>query len=367
MAATGRWEPCIYHRAADATEFVADYFTDESRKVLLIAGGGFDPRATFAAELLAGSAGSRLRGIFIREERPSPSLQLVSRADKNIERLMKLVPQADVQSIQVLAEDYAVIGGRQLSRILQQINFKNFTDVVVDLSALSIGISFPTVRILYQWVETGELEANIHLLVADQPMVDSGIRPIPTDRTGPVFGFGGRLKLDSEVTAKKLWMPQLIVGKKSILEKIRQAVGPDDICPVLPFPCHDPRLPDALIEHYADEFGSTWEIDARNVVYAEERNPLDLYATIRRIDDFRERVFAEVGGSLTVLSPLGSKASAIGAQCHTTHLGYRFPGCVGDVVGDFNVTSACAAASRTSTAWSRASDFSAGTARCSFK
>ena len=54
-------------------------------------------------------------------------------------------------------------------------------------------------------------------------------------------------------------------------------------------------------------------LDARNIVYAAENNPLDLYRTILRIDDARKRVFAETGGSLIVLSPIGSKVLAVGA------------------------------------------------------
>ena len=41
--------------------------------------------------------------------------------------------------------------------------------------------------------------------------------------------------------------------------------------------------------------------------------PLDLYRTILRIDDARRRVFASVGGSQIILSPLGSKALSLGA------------------------------------------------------
>ena len=54
-------------------------------------------------------------------------------------------------------------------------------------------------------------------------------------------------------------------------------------------------------------------MDARDLVYADERAPIDLYRTILRMDDDRRRIFADLGGSLIVLSPLGSKVLAIGA------------------------------------------------------
>ena len=42
-------------------------------------------------------------------------------------------------------------------------------------------------------------------------------------------------------------------------------------------------------------------------------DPLDLYRTILGLDDLRQSVFAETGGSMLILSPLGSKVMALGA------------------------------------------------------
>ncbi len=54
-------------------------------------------------------------------------------------------------------------------------------------------------------------------------------------------------------------------------------------------------------------------MDLRNIVYAQERNPLDLYRSILRITDARELVFRDIGGSMTVLSPTGTKILAVGS------------------------------------------------------
>ena len=62
-----------------------------------------------------------------------------------------------------------------------------------------------------------------------------------------------------------------------------------------------------------NERETPWSIDSRNIVYADEKDPLDLYRTILRLDDLRKPVFAETGGSMLVLSPLGSKLMALGA------------------------------------------------------
>ena len=75
----------------------------------------------------------------------------------------------------------------------------------------------------------------------------------------------------------------------------------------------DPRLGDELAKEYLTEIENTWSVDPRNIVYADEADPLDLYRTILKLDDVRRLVFAETGGSMLVLSPVGSKVMALGA------------------------------------------------------
>jgi len=113
-------------------------------------------------------------------------------------------------------------------------------------------------------------------------------------------------------------MPQLRFGQGGILERIYDELKPDDVVPVLPFPAHDPRLGDRLIEHYAADFEGRWEVDARSLVYANEGSPLDFYRTVLKIDNSRAPVFGSTGGSLLVLSPVGSKVLALGAMMAAT-------------------------------------------------
>ena len=90
-------------------------------------------------------------------------------------------------------------------------------------------------------------------------------------------------------------------------------VNPHDTCPILPFPASNPRLGDELANDFLLEFENAWSVDTRNIVYAAEDDPLDLYRTILRLDDLRRPVFEEFGGSQLVLSPVGSKIMGLGA------------------------------------------------------
>ena len=86
-----------------------------------------------------------------------------------------------------------------------------------------------------------------------------------------------------------------------------------ETCPILPFPAKNLRRGDELLEHFITEVSDAWDVDPRNYIYAAEREPVDLYRTLLRLDDARRRVYENHGGSMLVLSPIGSRVLAIGA------------------------------------------------------
>jgi hypothetical protein len=305
-----RWDRCIYHQGQHTEEFLRQYLAEPHRRMLLIAGAGFDPRSTAVARHVSQGAADRARGYFLREERPRPEAALVGRADENEKVLLELLPQSTVARLDIFAADNAVVGGRTAVVLVNALPLDGLTDVFVDFSALSIGVAFPIVSYLLGAAARRGL--NLHIVVADSPGTDVEICATATDVADAIHGFKGGWGLEANSRAALLWVPQLAWGKRAVLERIRQRVRPHAYCPILPFPAADPRLPDRLIEHYADEF-KEWKVDERDVVYASERGPLDLYRTVLRMDDSRRRVFAEVGGSQTILSPVGSKALAVGA------------------------------------------------------
>lgn len=317
----GQWQldRCVNHRDIGydhhAKRFITTYFSDKNVRILLIAGAGFDPRTTRVCKLIADSSKDKLlQGLLITENRPHSNNELLARAEPNIDEMRKILSNNTTFSINIFAVDGAVIGGREVTKSMCDLPLNDFTDIVIDISAMSIGIAYPMIRYLFEILKSNKANKNLHVMVTDNPAVDSKIIPIASDKVGTVFGFHGGLGLDPNIEAVKLWLPQLILGRKSILDKIHMYIPePKDICPILPLSESDPKLSDKLIDYYKDEFESTWEVDGRSIIYVDERNPLDLYRTILQIDDARRRVFASLTGSTIVLSPVGSKASAIGA------------------------------------------------------
>lgn len=307
-----RWDPCVAHRGADAEAFIAGYFNDKARQVLLVAGAGFDPRSTRVPRLVA-AAGAPLRALLLQETRANPATALSDRAEANLSQLRTALSDHQLMPVDIFGADGAVVGGRNVVSLLAGAQFEGVTDVIVDVSALSVGTSFPIIRYLFERAARAAGRLNVHVFVTHDPKLDAKIRAVPCDAPSYVHGFKGRSTLDSFANAARLWLPQLASGRRGALGHLFEFVSPHDTCPILPFPASNPRLGDELAEEYLQEFESSWAVDTRNIVYADESDPLDLYRTILRLDDLRMPVFKEVGGSMLVLSPLGSKVMALGA------------------------------------------------------
>ena len=307
------WDRCVDHYGQEVGDFFRLHFSEGHRKCLFIAGAGFDPRATLVAGHLSETVGDRLSCLFIREERPDPDETLVARAEANLKSLQGMCTNNRVLIINVFSDDNAVVGGINAVSNMANIELDTYTDIVIDLSALSIGISFPIVKYVYDAVRGLRMQTNIHLLVVSNPELDSLISSAPNDRITEVRGFSRWDRLYGEDEKARLWLPQLSGGRKETLRLIFNAVVPHDTCPILPFPSDDPKTGDKLAVDFVAELENEWRVDTRNFVYADERNPLDIYRTILRIDDERKPVFQSFGGSVVILSPLGSKILAIGA------------------------------------------------------
>lgn len=308
-----RWDPCVSHRGyREVKEFSDSYLSRKDGNVLLVAGVGFDPRSCVFAEQVAGSR-TRIAALIVREVYPHQSPRQADQMARNWSNLRKAFSISREESISIFAKHVAFVGARTVISELTRRSFEDVTDVIVDMSALSIGISFPVVRYFLKRLDEGYGPRNLHVFVAHSPEADVNIRPEPIDSPSYIHGFQGRSRLSENENLTKLWMPRLASGQGAALERIYHYVAPHETCPILPFPARDPRQGDLLAMEYVEQLQELWSVDARGIVYADEGNPLDLYRTILKLEDLRRPVFEEIGGSQLVLSPLGSKAMALGA------------------------------------------------------
>lgn len=307
------WENCITNFDEAVACFVADYFADTSRRVRLVAAAGFDPRSRRISQMLADTLGDRLSAVFIREERPRPSRALVEQADENEVALKTIIPESTVLKVDVFADDGAPVGGSRIVSLLEKHPVTHeVTDVILDLSALSIGIGFPAARMLLEECEAADNRA-FHLMIVSNPEMDENISSEPSSRPGPVKGFSPSIEDEAQEVAQ-VWIPQLARGRSLALTAIGASIGRCyKICPLLPFPARNPRRADDLLSEYQSALVDEWQVDPRDVVYASERNPLDCYRTLSTLKTRFDRTVKGTYEPRMVLSPVGSKVLAAGA------------------------------------------------------
>jgi hypothetical protein len=314
---TLRWDPCVVQDAAEFRIFLSEYVDRVERRCLIIGGAGFDPRAILVPQEFSTLQKCKIDGFFFREERLLDQPLLRPFADNVEKTIRKLLPSSIFPRIDIFSDAVTAVGGRRALDVIKTTEFNTYTDVFVDISALSCGVFFSIISFLISMREaTKDSHFNIHVLVAEQPEFDRGIRGVPADAASMLHGFKGVQSLDASENATILWIPTLTPGHTSSLGKIfafiQRRETPIDVCPIVPFPGADPRLPDRLVDEYREDL-VRWRADHRDFLYAAESDPLDSYRAISTLCTMRDNIFGALGGSQVVLSPLGNKMLSIGA------------------------------------------------------
>lgn len=125
-------------------------------------------------------------------------------------------------------------------------------------------------------------------------------------------GFQHGLNLETVPSGPRVWAPVLGPNVATQLEAILDRLKPTEICPVLPFPAHNPRRGDDLLIEYRRLLVDTFEVEATNYIYANEANPFDLYRTLSRLHLRYRESLKPLGESTVVLSTHASKILSIG-------------------------------------------------------
>jgi hypothetical protein len=108
-------------------------------------------------------------------------------------------------------------------------------------------------------------------------------------------------------------VPVLGEHQELYIRSIYEFLAPNEVCPVLPFPARNPRRGDDLLLELRRLIFDTIEVEPRNFMYADERNPFDLYRGLCRLSDRYTKALAPLGNVTVVTSVHGSKVLSVGA------------------------------------------------------
>lgn len=259
-----RWRDYFLRDGEGFDEFWKPFLAEQRRDLLFVIGHGFDARMCDGIERVLSLGGEGTRDVALiafDEGAESPSQLYLAQRKTNGERLEKVVHgrgKIGHRQIKMFSDDNRRIGARSIAQeFVSFAEFRSYTDVVVDISALPRSLYMPLLAKLLALFD-GEAKAgekrNLHVVVSHSSAIDSGIVEEGLEESASyLFGFAAAT-LESESTSgqPKIWIPVLGTRQPAQLERINQFVMPDEICPLLPSPAQDPREGDSIIIEYRE-------------------------------------------------------------------------------------------------------------------
>lgn len=288
---------------------------DPERRILLILGMGFDPRCLRGLRGLikSGAVPARCKAVEYGTGRDDRDEGLLARAETNRQQFRAMLGDDTVDYIKIrtLSEDGRYVGGRRIVDVFNSSDvYAGYTDVVVDISALPPGLYFPLVGTLLQLSKSAF--SNLHVIVSDNPDLDSSIVAEGGDRAEMIIGFEGGTERVATVNPLPVWAPVLGEQSYSQLRTIGSHRDWTLIHPILPFPSKNPRRGDNLVAGYHDLIFDEWQAEPEDFIYADEQNPFDIYQALVNLAESVRSSFDSIGTPQIVLSCHSGKLLSLG-------------------------------------------------------
>ena len=291
------------------------------RRLLIICGAGFDPRALAVVNGIigAGVCVAECRLVEFSSGSGLASQEDLERAEMHRVKLRQLFKGNSLNPAHIVmrSPEGRSIGGIRISEAFRNPqSYVGFSDVVVDITALPAELYFPLIATLLEvWnsENAGSLSlGNLHVAVCHNPQVDSMIVPEGGDKAELMYGFPGTVQRASIGDPIPTWSPILGENQVERLHRITEFVGPEVIAPVLPFPARDPRRGDELLLEYRSLIFETWAVDPSDIIYADEQNPFDVYAKLCALSSNYQESLSPIGTTQMIVSSHSSKLHSLG-------------------------------------------------------
>ena len=320
---TIRWDPGFLRSGTEFESFWTALATgpDSTRRGLLIAGRGFDPRTTVGPSAIATARFPIAAYCLIQltNQQDSPGRPRNWSAVTNEKTVRGLFPNAQFGLKKIAVRDVSgrLVGSAQIRALLSDRDWlAGFTDVIVDITALPTSVTFPLLGALISAYDALYDEArpafNLHCIVCENAALDERIVAEGGDDAGYIDPFRGRGGLAAEAEPITIWAPVLGERQPAALQKVYEMLRPAEVKPFLPFPSRNARRGDELVAEYHSLLFDTWEVDPRGFIYADERDPFDIYRQLGDLAAEYTRSLMPLGTANTVVSTHSSKLLSLG-------------------------------------------------------
>lgn len=309
-------------RGNEFGSFWSQLQADRQRRLLFICGAGFDPRALAVVSTIVaiGVDVAQCRLVEFGSGSGLVAEEDLQRAETHRDALRALCKGDALAPVQIAmrTQDGRGAGGIRISEAFRDPEtYVDFSDVVIDITALPAELYFPLIgTLLTIWHSDSPRSlrlGNLHVVVCDNPRVDSMILPEGGDKAELMYGFTGTLQRASIGAPMPIWAPILGENQSEHLQKIFEFLKPEVIAPVLPFPAQNPRRGDDLLLEYSSLIYETWEVDESDIIYADEQNPFDVYTKLCALAANYAESLRAIGTAQIVVSSHSSKLHSLGA------------------------------------------------------
>ena len=313
-----RWEDYVLASGAGEVSKIWSAALELERRVTFVLGVGFDPRALVALKSLLTQIGNQVVQV-VRLGLPSvEDDDLTRELTQANDRCLRELVESRVVEVASIAYPEGVesrAAGLRMSRQIKSSGVIGEQDlVVVDVSGLPSSVYFPVIGGLLKASDDQRLQRDIQVVVCENPELDRIILDEGVASPGPISGFRQGLNPD-DTGVTRVWVPMLGEHQELYIRSIFDFLDPREVCPVLPFPARNPRRGDDLLIELRSLIFDIIEVEPRNFIYTDERNPFDLYRGLCRLSDRYTKALGPLGNVTVVTSVHGSKVLSVGAAC----------------------------------------------------
>lgn len=311
-----RWADYVLARGAKEVENLWTATASPEQATLYVLAEGFDPRTLVGVKRFLATHDPKHVTVLSLGMPPSTDAVAMAMAQKNTQELSALASSVGAQLQQL---PYPTVSEARAAgqKIASQVILGQFLDVpaliVIDVSAMPTAVHFALVGAVLHYCPKRTDHPDVQVVVCENPELDASIVNVGTGPADTIAGFMYGLDLEARSRQLRIWAPVLGPGEALPLKSLFERLEPREICPVLPFPSRNPRLADDLLLEYRPLLFDTMGVDPRDIIYADERNPFDLYRTLSRLNTrYCEALQAPLGEVKVILSAHSSKLMSLG-------------------------------------------------------
>lgn len=323
-----KWENYFFKSGDEFPSFWNEYLTSQDRNVLFIMGMGMDPRTNNAIKSIYSipSSGQRSTIVLRYYKYESDFGNAPTKVEQShIDDLMVFLEARgyspfEERKIIRLSDDDKSVGSINANQLFNENDLLGYSDIVVDISAIPRGIFLPLINKLLVLVNTWNEEQqnsrdikNLHVVVTENPELDSAISDKgEADEAIYIHGLGIS-GISKQRDYKEVWIALLGERQTKQFDLVKKDINPVEVCVVLPFPSEDLRRSDKLIIEYQDYLFNEPSFDPKNIIYADERNPFQVYRLLYKAIKRYNKSLSILNGCKVTVSAFSSKLLTVGA------------------------------------------------------